>query len=563
MREDYGVFDTEDDSAELMAAGRSGFDKKLTQIAAKDVLGRKFFNRGNGEEFKAWLRKRRERGIKRWFAHNLQYDLGGLFGDELDDLNLRMVGGRLIRADWRGIEFSDSFNLFPVSVKKLGAALGLEKKAFAARGRAYVERDVEIPLLALERMGAVADEFHLPRLPNTLGGLCVRVWQAMGGENPTDHDLFSREALYGGRTEIFRPEGPAGVCWTDINSLYPSAMCREFPGPMKKTRDLKVFGIAEATVRVPPQWLAPLPWRAPKDALPGVGEGSILFPCGTFRGVWTAAELRRAVERHGAVILKLHRAKGTDGACRPYAAFCEEFYRRRLAQGDGALSTIYKLILNNLYGQLGMKGVIHRSSRDERLREELRRGEREGTAFGQAVFYETALPLPPHVNYAHAAHVTAYGRLRLLDFMEKLPPGSLHYCDTDSLFFTGKRPPFPTGGGLGEMKLVARGGAFSAFGPKLYCWSDASGTLRRAKGVPAAHAEAFLRDGSAAFAAPYKLREAVAFFDRGLGPEGYFPQPRGNAKKLAVWRRVEKFMRATYRKKRLTENGFEPLMLKL
>jgi len=45
------VYDTEDDSSELLAAGKSGFDKRVTQIAAITDCGKMFHNRGNVAEF--------------------------------------------------------------------------------------------------------------------------------------------------------------------------------------------------------------------------------------------------------------------------------------------------------------------------------------------------------------------------------------------------------------------------------------------------------------------------------------------------------------------------------
>lgn len=563
MTDLFGVFDTEDDSAELMASGRSGFDKSILQIAARTSDGRTFLNAGAVSPFLGWLQAQKARGIKRWFAHNLQYDLGNLFADDLDSLDSLMVGGRLIRVRWAGLEFSDSFNLFPVSVKKLGEALGLAKLAMNVRSKAYVMRDVEIPLRALDRLEALVQEFELKRIPNTLGGLCVGLWRSMGGRNFPDHAEFSRDAILGGRVELFRPVAGSDVMWTDINSLYPSVMLRDFPGPMRRCRDLMAFGLVEATVRVPEQWLAPLPWRAPEDNPPkGVEPGALLFPCGVFRGRWTCHELRSAMGFHGVKILKLHRAMGTDKSVKPYADFVLEFYRRRLAEKSEAYRLIYKLIMNNLYGQLAMKGVIHRTSQSEDIKAEVRRGLREAVAFGHAVLFETALPLPDHVNYSHAAHVTSFGRIRLLEFMRKIPAGDLLYSDTDSIFFRrpSGRAPFRLGDGLGEMKKVGSRGAFAGFGPKLYRWTQGGLSESKAKGVPRKFSDEFLTRGFAEFCAPYKLREAMAFFDR--APGTLADESRGNAKKLSVWRPVSKFLRASYRKKRLVEGVFQPLILK-
>ena len=38
-------------------------------------------------------------------------------------------------------------------------------------------------------------------------------------------------------------------------------------------------------------------------------------------------------------------------------------------------------------------------------------------------------------SVVHGAHVTAYGRLKLLSLLQAVPEGQLLYCDTDSVQF--------------------------------------------------------------------------------------------------------------------------------
>ncbi|MGH9526070.1 MAG: DNA polymerase, partial [Terriglobales bacterium] len=535
------MFDTEDDSRELLAAGRSGLDKRVTQIAALAPDGRRFHNRGHREEFLRWLQEQRRRGVRRWFAHNLAYDLGNLFRDELDGLSGVMVGGRLISARRQGLLFQDSWNLLPVSVAKLGEQLGLKKLDFDARSRAYVFRDCEIVRAGLAKLESLSLRLGGPELPGTLGGLCVKLWQARGGRNEPDSTPERREAICGGRVELFRPSAEGPLAWTDINSLYPSVMLQDFPGPLTPCREVPEMGLVRATVEVPRQVLAPLPWRAPEGALPGVEAGALLFPCGKFSGLWTAAELRQAMDRHGVKLIRLTAAWGAKTSRPCYRDFMLEIYRRRIRVRTEADSLVLKLLMNNLYGQLGMKGLIYRFSDSERAKLRLLRGEVAGCLFGRAIAYECALPLPEHVNYVHAAHVTAFGRMRLLEFLRAVPADDLLYCDTDSIFFrAGATLPFPVGHGLGAMKLVARGRGFEAVGPKLYRWQDEAGAWSaKAKGVPRRLAEQFMAQHQASYDAPYKLREAIRFYDA----------PAARRRPLSVWRRVTKELRAGYRKK--------------
>jgi hypothetical protein len=578
----YIVFDTEDDSAELIASGKSGFDKSVTQIAAicyhDNAPVARYHNRGGVGPFKRWLVRNAQRyEVVKVFAHNLQYDLGNIFPDELDDMDLTMVGGRLIRARWNGLTFADSYNLFPTSVKKLGEALGLEKLDMDVRSKEYVFRDCEIPGEALARLVETCNEFGLDEPTNTLGGLCVAIWQAMGGENLPDHSAFSRSAIFGGRVEIFQPGGKGNILWTDINSLYPSVMVDEFPGEMRETPDMLKFGITRATVFIPPQTLAPLPFRVTEDApIPGVHENAIIFPCGRVTGTWVNAELRNAVEHHGVVIERIHHSVGTDEAVRPYANFVREFYRRRISSTSEAYKLIYKLLMNNLYGQLGMGGVVTRTApmTTERATA-IRAGKLDATIYGDAVMFDVAIPLPDHVNYAHAAHVTAYGRIRLLSYLRAIRADRLIYCDTDSCFFfhpPGEALPFPTGKELGEMKIEGVGERIEVIAPKTYEIDVEGKTKSKAKGVPSRHAASFIATKSAEYAAPFKIKEAINFFDRanvdweeqnGRMVPVLGKKKRGNARRLSVWRMVEKRLLSDYMKKTKNKKTgfFSPLVL--
>lgn len=578
----YIVFDTEDDSAELIGSGRSGFDKTVTQIAAICYVDNapvaRHHNRGDIRAFLKWARRMAARhGVVKIFAHNLQYDLGNIMPQSLDELDLTMVGGRLIRARWETVLFVDSYNLFPTSVKKLGEALGLEKMEMDIHSKDYVFRDCEIVGEAISRLVTTCQEFGLDEPKNTLGGLCVAIWQAMGGENISDCTSFSRSAIYGGRVEIFQPGGSGNIMWTDINSLYPSVMLGEFPGEMTECKEMRKFGITRATVLIPEQPLAPLPFRVTdSNPIEGIHENAIIFPCGRITGTWVNAELRNAVDHHGVTIEKIHHSVGTDTGVRPYAQFVEEFYRRRLKSDSEAYKLIYKLLLNNLYGQLGMGGVVTRTAplTEERARN-IRTGKTDATVYGDAVMFDVAIPLPKHVNYAHAAHVTAYGRLRLMHFLRTIPSDRIIYCDTDSCFFfhpPGETLPFDTGTALGEMKIEGVGERIDVLAPKTYEITVGGKTKSKAKGVPSRHAASFIATKSAQYAAPFKMREAINFFDRenvGWEERNGKKAPvlkhtkRGNARRLSVWRVVSKELLSDYMKKKRDKktNAFTPLVL--
>ena len=548
-------FDTEDDSKELLQAGKSGFDKQVTQIAAATAEGKRFYNRGNRKEFLDWLERQSEKYV---YAHNLQYDLGNLFSKQLDVLDLVLVGGRVIKATWGNKIFVDSFNIWPMSAKKLGEAFGLEKLETSSMStdKDYVFRDVEIIRQAMLFAWEFCNGLQVNNLPPTLGSLAVKVWQHFGGENCHDSTELSREAYYGGRVELFKQTNDSeNVCWTDINSLYPSVMLKEFPGVLEcwNKHDLPKYGVAKVTIKVPETEIPVLPYRN--------GEGRIYYPWGTFTGSWTVAEINAAVAR-GAKIVKVLDCMGTNEATRPYVDYVTKLYDARLGSKSDAEKLFFKLLLNNLYGRIGSAGKIGRSIW------QTTENQFDGVPYGEKVLVEYQMPLSEETNWSHAAYVTAYGRLELLRFMETIGANRMIYCDTDSCIFdTTGNIPFPTGSKLGMMKIeqmcFSCNGHWTAkppccnhpdrkpvdfwkncqtYAPKMY----QAGKTFKAKGVPQRLAKEYIQTGKAEFDLPFKLRESIQFYDR------------ANVKELSVWRRIQKENLQTYDRKKLVGNRFFP-----
>lgn len=537
--------DTEDDSKELLEAGKSGFDKQVTQVAARSASGTSFYCAGakGVPQFKRWFKQRKE---KYCYFHNLQYDLGNLFGKELDKLDCVMVGGRMIRATWGNKIFVDSFNVWPMSVKKIGVAFGLEKLETDSMStdREYVFRDVEIIRQAMLFAWRFCQANGIENLPSTLGGLCVKLWKAWGGENCHDSLELSRSALYGGRVELFKVKNESSkIAWTDINSLYPFVMLGKFPDQLQewKRKTLPPYGVATVTVKVKAGIEFPvLPFRH--------DDGRILYPTGHFTGTWTVPEIREA-ERSGYVIEKIHAAAGSKSFLRPYGTFVEKLYRDRLASNSEAEKLFFKLLMNNLYGRLGTTGVIGRSvfQTDQ--------NKFDGVPYGEKVLVSYAMPLSDETNWSHAAYVTAYGRLELLKYMRLVGRDKLIYTDTDSTIFdcpSGKLP-FPTGTALGEMKLEGWETNCRTYAPKMY----RVGKKYKAKGVPQRLAKQYIEQGKAQFDLPFKFREAIRFYDERRDKKGRLIMP-ANSRRLSVWRGVEKVNRVNYDRKKLKGNRFSP-----
>ena len=536
----YVIADTEDDSHELLSKGKSGHLKKMVQICAISSTHGVFHNDGDRDHFLGWLMGHGECVV---YFHNLRYDIGSLFSGELDALDVSGVGGRMIRARWKSITFLDSLNLWPMSVKKLGRAFGLEKLAFDPNSSEYAMRDVEIVAKAVNYVREMAADNGVDRLPATIGGLAMKIFKNQGGKS-WYNDWISTETdapmgYYGGRVELFGIGGKGNIAYTDINSLYPSCLTMGYPEHMEKQKDIDCHGLASATVFVPlTERIAPLPVRRL--------TGEIEFPVGQFSGVWPCAELCYAVE-NGATIQKLNWIFGSTNSVPYYKSFIDKFYDKRLKSQSEPESLFYKLLMNNLYGQLAMSGEIKRSIS---LQDRDFDGEDfigGGIPYGKKKYIGIQMPLPEHCNYVHAAHVTAYARIELQKHLRKVPADDLIYCDTDSVIFfnRGNELPFPVGNELGRMKLVGFANECRTFAPKCYSY----GNDFKAKGVKVSMAREFLLNGEATFAVPFGFSEACEFYDR------------GNAKPLSVWRKVTKRFKSTYDKKKLIDGLWFPIKL--
>jgi hypothetical protein len=405
-----------------------------------------------------------------------------------------------------------------------------------ATDKEYVFRDVEIIRQAMLFAHQICAPMGIETVPPTLGGLAVKIWKTWGGENVHESSSITREALYGGRVELFKTCNDSNnIAWTDINSLYPSVMLRDFPGHCEPCTDIPDYGVATVTIEQPETDIATLPYRDE--------SGRILYPWGKLRGTWTVAELREA-EANGARIVKLHEAYGTSETIRPYGTYVDRLYKARLASQSPAEKLFFKLLMNNLYGRLGATGKIFRSV----YQSEKTRG--QGRPYGEKTLLEYKMPLAEETNWLHAAYVTAYGRLELLKYLRLIGTERLIYCDTDSTIFdcpiapdmqTGALP-FKVGSELGQMKLEAMERYCLTYAPKMYRTESTA----KAKGVPKKLAQEFIATGKAEFELPFKIREAIAFFDR------------ANSKELSVWRKVTKECRTGYDKKTLQNNRYSP-----
>ena len=399
------------------------------------------------------------------FAHNAEFDLLSIFGNIITEVdNSAVFNGKFIAAKYKNnITFGDSMNIYPASVEKIGAMMGLEKldnlKVRSQKLRKdniteedieYCKRDCKIIFKALQRMFESIGVIKL-----TVPSLAM--FQFRSQYLPKDI-VFSEivddfyESYYGGRTEAFRI-GKVKAEVYDINSLYPYAMIHTvFPDVkhLHKILDLNVKyllyllndyeGLAKVTVRHKETYFGYLPVRMEINK-----SEKLVFPVGEFTTTVNFNELRFAIDEGVVEVLKVHYVIYANPVESPFVTFVNDNYKKRLQSPNELDKTIYKLIMNSLYGRFAMKMKMSTTYYDNlpyQLIAELEQADK---------FYDLQLfNIERNDCYliteneqmknsffsipAYSSYITSYARVKLLKAMIANEKSDVCYCDTDSIF---------------------------------------------------------------------------------------------------------------------------------
>lgn len=459
------------------------------------------------------------------YATNLEYDITNIFGLSTNLVTRFYNSSKLLYATYEGIEFRDTLWLSnpPISVKTMGEQMGIKKmempkQPFNKSKNDWIEYNKQDALITalwtlreIQKFGEIGIE-----LKRTLPATALKAFMNKYEDNiMTPNRLtktgltyrdYIRKSYGGGRTEIFRTGVIDGnVHCADVNSMYPSVMLNnEYPNPAyaefivnKKQSPLhkEYMGVFHATVTVPKVFNPSLYFRH---------KSKTIFPTGILRGYWTGADLLYA-ESLGYEII-IHDAIIYTKSVKPFKEFVDYFYSLKVKGNKQA-----KYILNSLYGKFGESGELKIIGPD-----------------GEKTEHYTS----QHSNVIWSAYVTSYARIQLHKFMSKVEDNNLLYCDTDSIFYRGKKV-FDNSDMLGVMSHKGTETGFQAILPKLYRW----GNNYHAKGVPQRDAMEFFLSGRTSYNKPLRFRESVR---RGRGS--------GNN-----WINAEKKLQSSYDKREVID----------
>lgn len=311
-------------------------------------------------------------------------------------------------------------------------------------------------------------------------------------------DGFIRQALYGGRTEVFQRcvLTPERIHYVDVNSLYPYVMeSKHLPGgdpiwhfaagdprvakfrgsafhiqviehsdldqvcQRLNAREAAMYGFFEVDVQCPPDMHYPiLPER--------VNDKNMFTNCTKRRMVYYSEELKFAIAR-GCVVTRVY-AWSEWGARKVYAK-CIQVLKAEKMRGEGkdvdgnpipgavknpSLRAAAKTAQNALYGKSiqYINESVQIVDNQEDLYRLVRSGESDVTVHpiyrsGDSDVVEvTVKPHKPRVQprscSAIGTAILAEARMVLYSYFEEVQRvgGTILYCDTDSIVFAGESP---------------------------------------------------------------------------------------------------------------------------
>jgi len=284
-------------------------------------------------------------------------------------------------------------------------------------------------------------------------------------------DAFVRSSYFGGRTEIFKPffeqqKTNEMLKSYDVNSLYPAVM-REFDYPGGFHFETYQYlpnkiGFYDVEVTVPEMYVPPLGMRFNNM------EDKLIFPTGTFRGIWSTAELNYAMSI-GCKINKVYKGAIFRNIGPLFKEYIEFLYAIRKKSSKASVDNVLcKLLMNSSYGRFGLnleREQLYFDDGSEGLRPYMdieidEKGDDIIRLASKNVQLESSFS-----NVSIAAWVTSQARV----WMHKLymmSPESLYYTDTDSIKTTYSYPR--NDDDLGRLKLEYKSKRACFILPKTY-----------------------------------------------------------------------------------------------
>jgi len=284
----------------------------------------------------------------------------------------------------------------------------------------------------------------------------------------SDLDAFERLAYRGGRSETFQ-YGELDTSQYDVNSMYVAIMSDYFfPNPcvynwIKSDENFESYFNSEkdylmlikCKVNVPKMKIAPLPYKE--------RGGKLIFPIGTFEGVFTSAELKEAL-KYGVKIEKVKEYVVYFEKGKYFKSFANDVYAKRMEykkNGNEGMQLLIKTIGNSLYGKFAQRnGSSHKWEKYngepfEKIKNYDIQTDEKGNITN--VYKGNAKRIDSiHSFPVLSVFITSYARIKLLKYLKEYEK-DIVYCDTDSLHILKGKAKITPSEKLGELKLEEEG----------------------------------------------------------------------------------------------------------
>lgn len=261
----------------------------------------------------------------------------------------------------------------------------------------------------------------------------------------------------------------------DINSSYPWAMTQPLPygellDEKPTSENFLTYVIVDMEFKIKPKYIN---FICLKNKGVGTSRYSI-FGKSTYYFLLQEFEFYQKIYN-----IKINSIQYKYARCFTFLKpFIEEYYKLKEQadkNGQAALKTTYKLLLNSLYGSFAKKAIYPSIVWvDKIMYEKLKNGDVEylldeknkkwfAKTFKEEVInknlycidMEKEIKPRKFPNMLIGATITAYSRLKLLNAIYDVGVDNFAYCDTDSIFIIGKKENIPKSIKLDEYELGA------------------------------------------------------------------------------------------------------------
>ena len=459
------------------------------------------------------------------FAHNIKYDLQvlGLINKFVkDDSFLKMDKESLILGKVNyikfkrvksvnnvySLEFVDSFNYFPYSLRVISKSLGYDKELtideYKIDGQEWnnliKEKGYEMSYTDSKILFEALQFFN--QIPNLEMGISASqssflTYRRHYQEFNIDLERFNslRDFIYhGGRVELYNKNPLENADYLDFNSLYPFVMSKykysyKWHKSVYQNCDINyiIDNLENYNYIVECSFTDTKRRNGVMQSIDGhflnLQEGNNVFLTGT--------ELKSLYDDGAKIeIHKFYEFKHTD----LFSLYINDIYKFK-QESTGMKRDLYKLLLNSLYGKWAQSPdvlVFHKYKNELKYMENFRNS-KDRIEFNDKIytlyhsFLTTTEKMKPKYSIVIGSEITANARIENFNFQKQIGFENVYITDTDSFvyphFRTEHLTDYINDKILGQLKLEHTQSYFEGYGLKDYYLKDGDKIIRKHKGI--------------------------------------------------------------------------------